>query len=299
MVVDEAVQQHDMPYEQCKAENGNNEPVNSHGGEEDSLDIPNAQQADDDLQLVEDRAMDSEWPEECGSALKAPDKSSHSEALKPVDKTAGRTGGYPIECTDDRHLLTSDEIILSIPDPPDARIECPTSGKHTPTQSYSATSMVLKQPVRTRRYKVPQGKQLLSVLMCPLTMPSGMPYWIFRPPEHENKKENMPLTKADAIPVAPEPPPDHSSHTPRPYRVLRRRGRLKSSTENIGIAHMRRNTYHTHAAPMWPPQPLSASEKRINFVMGGPQHSAVEAYLAWKCAQGSLIERRRLVGMTT
>ncbi|KAI6167539.1 hypothetical protein EDD17DRAFT_1535996 [Pisolithus thermaeus] len=324
MVVDKAVQQHDMPYERCKAENGNNEPVNSHGGEEDSLDIPSnsaettdgharpevevvdAQQADDDLQLVEDRATDSEWPEECGSALEAPGESSHgnlpepsSEALKPVDKTAGQTGGYPIECTDNRHLLTSDEIILSIPDPPDARIECPTSGKHTPTQSYSATSMVLKQPVRTRRYKVPQGKQLLSVSMCPLTMPSGMPYWIFRPPEHENKKENMPLTKADAIPVAPEPPPDHSSHTPRPYRVLRRRGRLKSSTENIGIAHMRRNTYHTHAAPMWPPQPLSASEKRINFVMGGPQHSAVEAYLTWKCAQGSLIERRRLVGMMT
>ncbi|KAI6110654.1 hypothetical protein EV401DRAFT_1992796 [Pisolithus croceorrhizus] len=159
--------------------------------------------------------------------------------------------------------------------------------------------MVLKQPVRTRRYKVPQGKQLLSVSMCPLTMPSGMPYWIFRPPEHENKKENMPLT------AAPEPPPDHSSHTPRPYRVLRRRGRLKSSTENIGIAHMRRNTYHTHAAPMWPPQPLSASEKRINFVMGGPQHSAVvkskatKLISAQKCAQGSLIERRRLVGMTT
>ncbi|KAI6100549.1 hypothetical protein F5141DRAFT_304111 [Pisolithus sp. B1] len=204
MVVDKAVQQHDMPYEQCKAENGNNEPVNSHGGEEDSLDIPSnsaettdgharpevevvdAQQADDDLQLVEDRATDSEWPEECGSALEAPDESSQcasdkvtesrnlpepsSEALKPVDKTAGRTGGYPIECTDDRHLLTSDEIILSIPDPPDARIECPTSGKHTPTQSYSATSMVLKQPVRTRRYKVPQGKQLLSVSMCPLTI---------------------------------------------------------------------------------------------------------------------------------
>ncbi|KAI6152914.1 hypothetical protein EDD17DRAFT_1633228 [Pisolithus thermaeus] len=257
--------------------------------------------------------------------LEAPDEDKSgdlpepsSKALDPVDSIAGRAGGRSIKCIpqtcleySQRAQTKNNKIILNIPDPPDARIECPTSGKHTPTQSYSATSMVLKQPVRTRRYKVPQGKQLLSVSMCPLTMPSGMPYWIFRPPEHENKKENMPLTKADAIPVAPEPPPDHSSHTPRPYRVLRRRGRLKSSTENIGIAHMRRNTYHTHAAPMWPPQPLSASEKRINFVMGGPQHSAVVkskatklelraiTYLAWKCAQGSLIERRRLVGMTT
>ncbi|KAI6152911.1 hypothetical protein EDD17DRAFT_1633204 [Pisolithus thermaeus] len=39
-VVDEAIQQHDMPYEQCEAENGNNKPENSHGGEEDSLHIP-------------------------------------------------------------------------------------------------------------------------------------------------------------------------------------------------------------------------------------------------------------------
>ncbi|KAI6094808.1 hypothetical protein F5141DRAFT_1069076 [Pisolithus sp. B1] len=39
-VVDEAIQQHDMPYEQCEAENGNNELENSHGGEEDSLHIP-------------------------------------------------------------------------------------------------------------------------------------------------------------------------------------------------------------------------------------------------------------------
>ncbi|KAI6128460.1 hypothetical protein EDD16DRAFT_1741728 [Pisolithus croceorrhizus] len=237
-VVDEAVQQHDMRYEQCEAENGNNKLENSCGGE-DSLHIPSdsaettngcakpevevrdARQARDDLQVVVDRAMDSEWQAECASMLEAPDKDSQctsnkvvesgdlpepsSKALDPVDSIAGRAGGRSIECIpqtcleySQRAQTKNNEIILNIPDPPDERIECPTSGQCTPTRSYSATSMVPKQPVHTQRYKVPQGKQLLSVSMCPLTMPSGMLYWIFWPPEHENEKENMPLTKADA-----------------------------------------------------------------------------------------------------
>ncbi|KAI6137445.1 hypothetical protein EDD17DRAFT_1517350 [Pisolithus thermaeus] len=101
-VVDEAVQQHDMPYEQCEAENGDNEPVNSHGGEEDSLDIQSnsaettdgharpevevvdVQQAGDDLQVVVDRATDLEWPEECASALEAPDEGTLLDELVDV-----------------------------------------------------------------------------------------------------------------------------------------------------------------------------------------------------------------------
>ncbi|KAI6165024.1 hypothetical protein EDD17DRAFT_1559300 [Pisolithus thermaeus] len=253
--------------------------------------------------------MDSEWQAECASMLEAPDKDNlpepSSKALDPVDSIAGRAGGRSIECIpqtcleySQRAQTKNNEIILNIPDPPDARIECPTSGQCTPTRSYSATSMVPKQPVHTQRYKVPQGKQLLSVSMCPLTMPSGMLYWIFWPPERENEKENMPLTKADA----PEPPPTNSSHTLWPYRVPHQCGRLKSSTRSVSITHTRQNTYHAHAVPMWLPQPPLASTKQIIFIAGQPQRSAdVESKTTklGKCAQWSLIERRMLVGTTT
>ncbi|KAI6098934.1 hypothetical protein EDD17DRAFT_1043823 [Pisolithus thermaeus] len=169
-VVDEAIQQHDMPYEQCEAENGNNEPVNSHGREDDSLDIPSdsaettdghtkpevevvdARQAGDDLQVVVDRATDLEWPAECASTLEAPDKGSqcasdkvveswdlpevNSEALEPAGHTtrlASRCCNkcIPRTCLEySQHAWTNGETILDIPDPPSTRSGHPTLGSH-------------------------------------------------------------------------------------------------------------------------------------------------------------------------
>ncbi|KAI6094319.1 hypothetical protein EDD16DRAFT_1733837 [Pisolithus croceorrhizus] len=126
-VVDKAIQQHDMPYEQCEAENGNNEPVNSRGREDDSLDIPSdsaettdghmkpevevvdARQAGDDLQVVVDRATDLEWPAECASTLEAPDKGSQC-----ADNKAG----------EDKDLPTSSDTLKTPRDLPFTTSEC-------------------------------------------------------------------------------------------------------------------------------------------------------------------------------
>ncbi|KAI5999731.1 hypothetical protein EDC04DRAFT_2612168 [Pisolithus marmoratus] len=108
-----------------------NEPENLPREEEGSLDSSNdctetkpgyltleaevvdVQGVEDDLQVVVDRATDSEQPEECASMLEAPDvgsqcvndkvlegrdlPESRSEALEPADNMSGPASGHSME----------------------------------------------------------------------------------------------------------------------------------------------------------------------------------------------------------
>lgn len=72
----------------------------------------------------------------------------------------------------------------------------------------------------------------------------------------------MPLTKADgqcfdawakrlnAFSVALDMPLTGMTQTPRPYRVPRPRGRVKTSAGSVANSRMRPNAYHTHVVAM-------------------------------------------------
>ncbi|KAI6095159.1 hypothetical protein F5141DRAFT_1222416 [Pisolithus sp. B1] len=275
-IVNEAAQQCHVPSEQyateesapstCNSNNGSgNSPSDEGNSPESPIDcaetiagctkpkteVVDAWQVEDNLLEVEDRATDSQQSEECASALEAPDKGSQcasdkvaesgdlpemsSKALDPVDSIAGQATGYSIKCIPQTRLeysqraQTNSKTILNIPDPPGMcaepsipHAECSTLQNKASAQMHSSTSTELELPVYAPRYNE-----------------AHIPYSIFQPPEHENEKNNTPLTKADGQHL--------DAYAKRPSAIP--------------------------AAPR-PPQPLSASAKRIAFIAGGPQHSA-------------------------
>ncbi|KAI6096464.1 hypothetical protein F5141DRAFT_1067713 [Pisolithus sp. B1] len=109
--------------------------------------VVDAWQLEDNLPEVEDRAADSQQPEECASALDAPDEGSQCEsnevaesrdlpesnfkAFEPTDNT-GQTSGCPTEhvpqmsIEENQHTWTHSKMIANIPDPPWTYTELPT-----------------------------------------------------------------------------------------------------------------------------------------------------------------------------
>ncbi|KAI5987151.1 hypothetical protein EDC04DRAFT_3149382 [Pisolithus marmoratus] len=79
---------------------------------------------------------------------------------------------------------------------------------------------------------------------------------------HEAKRQ-------DGSPAPPEPPPKGILNLPRPFRVPRRRGRVKTNTERITGTRTRRDAYHAHVAPKWSLPPLFAPSKRPLDPAGG------------------------------
>ncbi|KAI6045901.1 hypothetical protein EDC04DRAFT_3086655 [Pisolithus marmoratus] len=99
--------------------------------------------------------------------------------------------------------------------------------------------------------------------LCPLTTPSGIPYWKAWPPNHDTK-QSMPLL-ADSKGQHTE----REAKCPRPYRVPHQLGRVKTNTESISGTHTRQDAYRAHAAPKWSLPPLLVLLKRSLDPAGG------------------------------
>ncbi|KIK22949.1 hypothetical protein PISMIDRAFT_11218 [Pisolithus microcarpus 441] len=238
--------------------------------------------------------------DECTNALDAPgegsqwasDEAAESRDLpesspKTLDSVGNAVGQasvrqqMPIE--DSQCLVVDNETIANVPDPPTthyelptSRIESPTSVKYAPTRTHSATSTDFVLPVSEPTPKEPDklkggdwhddgaGGGCPDSHRVRKSMPTG----------NRGQDTKCKAKRLDHSPAPPTPLPKCTGHVIRPYRVPRRRGRLKSSTESISGTRTRQNAYHTRAGPMRLLLPLSTSKKRITFTAGGPQQGA-------------------------
>ncbi|KAI6028092.1 hypothetical protein EDC04DRAFT_2899166 [Pisolithus marmoratus] len=153
MVVEEAVQEHDLPSEQYATEesalstcDSDNEPLDAPSMEEDPPDFPNdcaeitdgheepeaeiidAWQVENHLLVVEVGNTDAERPDECVHTLEASDKGQHAddeaaahwnlpewsaEAPEPADEPTKQSCGYSIEFVPKTHLEQDQSLLMS------------------------------------------------------------------------------------------------------------------------------------------------------------------------------------------
>ncbi|KAI6017004.1 hypothetical protein BKA83DRAFT_4330870 [Pisolithus microcarpus] len=209
--------------------------------------------------------------DECTNTLGAPESSSKTlDSVGNAIQQAGVRQQMPDPPTTHYELPTS-------------RIECPTSVKYAPTRTHSAMST----------------KPILPMLGLTPNEPDKVEGGDWHDdgagggcPDSHRVRKSMPT-------APPTPLPKRTGHVIRPYRVPRRCGRLKSSTESVSGTRTRQNAYHTRAGPMRLLLPLSTSKKRITFTAGGPQQGAgVESKMTklfQKCDQRSLVRPRKPV----
>ncbi|KAI6000281.1 hypothetical protein EDC04DRAFT_3096018 [Pisolithus marmoratus] len=319
-VVDEAVQEHDMPSEQCTTAenaqstcNSDHEPEIPPSGEGCFPDSPNdcaetetgsltpedevidVQQVDSCSPVTAIGKEDPEQPSECANALDAADEASQhtddelvesrdlpessSKAFDSVGNAVGQAGvQLQMPCEDNQFLSTDDETVANVPDPPGTYAKLPipdvehsTLQYQPPTRTHSATSTKLilrvSGPAPKEPDKVKGGHghddaagsghpDSHGVRKSMLTDSGG---------QHTECKAKRP----NRSPAPPTPLPNRTRHVPRPYRVPRRRGRLKTSVEIVSNARTRRNAYHNRAVPMWLLPPPSTSSKWSIYLAGG------------------------------
>ncbi|KAI6021097.1 hypothetical protein EDC04DRAFT_382131 [Pisolithus marmoratus] len=263
------------------------------GHEEPKAEIVDARLVENHLLVVEVGTVDAEWSNERTNALDAPDEGSQcasnkvaesrdlpepsSKALDPVDSTVGQASGRPIKCIPQTCLKynqcteTNSETILDIPDPPDTQSEHPILGSHTPTRTHSATSTEFFLPVLetapkepdkvegdSRHDDAPSNRYIDSCEVEELLLADG-----------ESQYTECEAKRPKCSPAPPTPLPKHTGHVSRPYRVLRRRGRIRTHTESVSSTRMRQNAYRVQAALMRPPLSLFTPTKRSIYPAGG------------------------------
>ncbi|KAI6094281.1 hypothetical protein F5141DRAFT_1070047 [Pisolithus sp. B1] len=275
-IVNEAAQQCHVPSEQyateesapstCNSNNGSgNSPSDEGNSPESPIDcaetiagctkpkteVVDTQQVEDNLLEVEDRATDLQQSEECASALEAPDEGSQcasdevaesgdlpemsSKALDPVDSISGQAAGYSIKCIPQTCLKYSQHARTNS----ETILNIPDPPGMCAEPSIPHAECSTLQNKASAQTRSSTSTELELPVYAPRYNEAHIPYWIFWPPECENEKNNTPLTKADGQHL--------DAYAKQPSAIP--------------------------AAPR-PPQPLSASAKRIAFIAGGPQHSA-------------------------
>ncbi|KAI5980986.1 hypothetical protein EDD15DRAFT_2420252 [Pisolithus albus] len=307
-VVDEANREHNLPFEQCAAEDStqsagssNDEPENSPGELVDSpsdcaeittghlepeTEIIDAQRVDY-LPLVEVGAVDSERLDELADTPregKTPDLEDKSLEGRDSDpgywEILSNEGYEPIDSPieDTQCLSMDDETIVNVPDPPSSRselptiqVKCPTSVKRVPTRTHSATSTDFILPMPEPMPKDPDKAEHGGWHDDGAS--SG------HPDSHQVRKSMLTgnrgqhteckAKRPNRSPTPPTPFPKRTGDASLPYRVPHRCGRLKSNTESISNTHTRRNAYCVQVVPKWIPPYLSTSTKRLGYLMGG------------------------------
>ncbi|KAI5997351.1 hypothetical protein EDC04DRAFT_3096366 [Pisolithus marmoratus] len=215
-----------------------------------------------------------------------------SEAPKLAGNTTRQCSRHPVEygsqmsVEHNERVQTNGETIANVPDPPHTQVECPILQDPLSVQMWSATTMELKLPCTRRYSEVQQGGQL-SAQSRSLALLPDLSFRKAWPPDRHTKR-SMPLMadskgqhpewetkQMNDLPVSPEPPPTGVPLIPWLYRVPRRRGRVKSSTESVSYARTRRNAYHSRAVPMRLLPPPSTSSKWSIYLAGGLQTMSV------------------------
>ncbi|KAI6023271.1 hypothetical protein EDC04DRAFT_3143545 [Pisolithus marmoratus] len=222
-----------------------------------------------------------------------------TEALEHVSDTAGHVSGHSIksvaqgsaECNE--HVNLKGNTIANVPDPPvmHAELQIPFAECSTLQDERSGKVQSCNKPetgserendecAKLKRHGTPvilhvlpreagrwsdskNGDATSNSAICShgpekkLLADSGSQHG-----GHEAKRQ-------DGLPAPPEPPPTGILNLPRPFRVPRRRGRVKTNTERITGTRTRRDAYHAHVAPKWSLPPLFAPSKRSLDPAGG------------------------------
>ncbi|KAI5984741.1 hypothetical protein EDC04DRAFT_3149937 [Pisolithus marmoratus] len=210
-----------------------------------------------------------------------------SEASKLADNSTSQGCRHPTEngpqtfVEHNECIRTNSETIADVPDPPgihaelpDPYVKCSMLQDKLLTQMNSATSTELERhgtaeipqvlPMEAGRWgDSGSGDATSSNAVCS----HGAEKRLLA--DSRGQHSGRGVKRQDGLPAPPEPPPTVIPHLTQPYRVPRRRGRVKLNAEIVSDIRTRQNAYHAQAAPMRPLQLFSTSTKRFGFIAEG------------------------------